>query len=175
MTNLADLVEGLKRQVAVPGEYATYFPNTTDPDLIGSLADGFAQAQLDGFFGDQAIDTTANTVSPDLSAAGAALVILYTQERILMSKLRNLNSKTTYKAGSVEYTVEQPASVLTSEIKALQERRKELLAQALRVARGKTGTYMVDAYMTRAVGLYPFLGLGEWGGWYSYELVGLCG
>ena len=44
MTFLATLVSGLKRQVAVPGVFATSFPNTLDSDLVGSFADAFAQA-----------------------------------------------------------------------------------------------------------------------------------
>jgi hypothetical protein len=47
MTDLADLVESLKREVAIPGTFATVFPTTTDDDPTGALADGVAETQLD--------------------------------------------------------------------------------------------------------------------------------
>jgi len=167
MSALADLVEGLKRELAVPGTFNASFPNTTDPDLTGSLADGFASAQLDGFFGTMVLDPTTSTVTPDLSPAGGSLVIAYATERVLLSLLRDLNARQTYEAGPVKYEIEKSASLLTEQMKYLRERRKELLAQAMRAARAGQTVYMTDAYLTRAVaavsGIY----------YYSYELAGL--
>jgi hypothetical protein len=171
MSALDDLVEGLKREVAVPGEFAASFPNTTDDDLVGTLADAFGSAQLDGFFGNMVLDLNLGTVTPDLSAAGAALIITYASERVLLSKLRNLASKTVYKAGGVEYSVEQSASVLTAELKLLQQRRNDIKAQAMRAARAGQAVYMVDAYVTRSMG--HIFGYGSSAGFYGYELTGL--
>jgi hypothetical protein len=167
MSDLADLVEGLKRELAVPGAFASSFPNTTDDDLIGSLADGFASAQLDGFFREQTVDVDAGLITPDLSAAGGALVIAYATERVLFSLLRELNSRMTYEAGPVKYEVEKSANLLTEQMKYLRQRRQDLLAQALRASRQGQTTYMTDAYLTRSLAI---IGGGQY---FSYELIGL--
>lgn len=175
MSDLADLVEGLKREVAVPGEFATTFPNTTDDDLVGSLADAFAQCQLDGFFGDQTLDLNTNVVSPDLSAGGAALVAIYASERILMSKMRSMPTRTVYKAGGgAEYEKDMSANVLTQQLKMMQARKEAILAQALRIQRAARGTYMLDSYLIRSTS--PWYGnfaleVGMWGGFFDYELA----
>ena len=120
MTILLDLVPSLKRQVAIPGEFDTAFPNTMDSDLIGSLGDAFGQAQLDGFFGTMVWDPVANTVTPDLSPGGSAIVGLYAAEGILLAKFRNQPTRTVYKAGITAYEVDYSANVLAAEIKELQ-------------------------------------------------------
>jgi hypothetical protein len=175
MTYLATLVSGLKRQVAVPGEFATSFPNTIDADLVGSLADGFAQAQMDGFFGSQLLDLNTNAVTPDLSAGGSAIVALYAAENILTAKFRNQPTRTVYKAGTVQYEVDMSANVLAAEIKNMAARRVQLLTVALRMLRASTPSiYMNDAYVTRSFGFLPFFsgmdmnGFGFW----AYELTG---
>ena len=167
MSDLSDLVEGLKRELAVPGAFAASFPNTSDEDLVGSLADGFASAQLDGFFREQLLDVDAATITPDLSAAGGALVIAYATERVLFSLLRELNSRMTYEAGPVKYEVEKSAALLTEQMRYLRQRRQDLLAQALRASRTGQTVYMTDAYLTRSLAT---LGGGQY---FAYELIGL--
>lgn len=175
MTNLQTLIPGLKRQVAVPGEFTASFPNTLDPDLLGTLGDAFGQAQMDGFFGSQVLNIQAHTITPDLSTAGVAVIGLYAAEQILLSKFRNLPTKTVYKAGNVEYAVDLSASVLSAEIRELRARRQLLVDQGLRLARAATPSiYMKDAYLTRSFGFLPWFGsedrdnFGFWG----YELTG---
>lgn len=170
MTDLADLTEGLKRQLAVPGEFLTSYPSTTDQDLAATLADGFSMAQLDGFFGHQALDVDTGSVSPDLSAAGRALVGLYAAEIVLLSKLRAISTRVVYESAGSRYEKEQSAAVLAAELKLLQERKKRLLEQSLRLARASSGVYMVDAYLTRSLAGYGG-SIGELGGYFGYELV----
>lgn len=175
MSNLQALVAGLKRQIAVPGEFTTSFPNTADSDLLGTLGDAFAQAQMDGFFGAQVLNVQSFTVSPDLSTAGTAVVGLYAAENILLAKFRSLPTKTRYKAGPVEYEVDLSASVLAAEIRDLQARRLSLLEQALRLSRaGSPALYMKDAYLTRSLAVLPWFGISgvdDFGFW-AYELTG---
>lgn len=177
MSDLDILIEGLKRQVAVPGEFEVSFPSTEDSDLLGMLGDAFGQAQLDGFFGVQAFDPDAGTVLPDLSVSGGALVILYATERILISRLRDLNTRTVYEAGPVKYELEKGATSLTAQINYLMQRRKDLLEQARRASRA-CGTFsMIDAYSIRSSAM---AGFGDGGSFFGYELpvlgfVGLSG
>jgi hypothetical protein len=176
MSSLSSLVAGLKRQVAVPGEFVSSFPKTADTDLLGVLGDAFGQAQMDGFFGAQILDVNAHTITPDLSTAGSAVVGLYAAEGMLLSKFRNMPTKSLYKAGSVEYEVDMSANVLAAEIKDLQDRRKTLITQALRLARASTPSlYVKDAYLTRSMAFLPWFGEGfdrENFGFWAYELTG---
>lgn len=174
-TELVTLVEPLKRELAVPGEFPTVFPNTTDDNLTGSLADAFGAAQLDGFFGKSTIDLTTNTVTPGLSSGGSALILLYAAERIIRAQLRNLKTVTKYEAGGVIYDVEQGVTLLTQELKDLTQRRKDLIALVLRLQRAGQAVYVTDGYLIRAQGYLFATGLlvSELGfGFYGWELTG---
>jgi hypothetical protein len=175
MTILLDLVPSLKRQVATPGDFDTAFPNAEDTDLVGYLGDAFGQAQLDGFFGAMAWDPTANTVTPDLSPGGSAIIGLYAAESILLAKFRDQPTRSVYKAGTSSYEVDYSANVLAAEIKELQARRAQLLTQALRLRRAASPSmYVTDAYISRSFGFLPWFGgvdMNNFGFW-AYELTG---
>lgn len=172
-TDLNDLVEPLKREVAVPGAFTTTFPSTQDSDLSGKLADAFAQAQIDGFFATQAVDPNALTVTPALSSAGGAVVVLYAAESIIRSQLRVLKTVTKYEAAGAVYDVEQAATVLTQELKSIEDRRKDLLTAILRQLRANTAVYVSDGYLMRAFGYWPWGYRGEFPYFYGYELPGI--
>ena len=175
MTALLDLVPPLKRQVAIPGEFSTAFPNTLDTDLVGSLEDAFGQAQIDGFFGTMVLDLVANTVTPDLSPGGAAIIGLYAAEGILLAKFRNQPTRSVYKSGTSQYEVDYSANVLAAEIKELQARRLNLANQAMRLLRASSPSiYVTDAYISRSFGFLPWFGgidMNNFGFW-AYELTG---
>jgi hypothetical protein len=175
MTALDTLVEPLKRQVAVPGEFDIAFPNTADTDLVGCLGDAFGQAQLDGFFGTMVWDPTANTVTPDLSPGGSAIIGLYAAEGILLANFRNQPTRSVYKTGTTSYEIDYSANVLAAEIKELQARRENLLKQALRLLRAASPSiFMQDAYLSRSFGFLPWFGgvdMNDFGFW-AYELTG---
>jgi hypothetical protein len=164
VSDLADLVDPLKREIAVPGEFDTAFPNTTDDDLIATLADAFGEAQLDGYFQTSVVDQTDFTVTPDLSAAGGALIVVYAGTRILRSKLRALTSGQRYKAGPVEFETTLPANLLREELLLLAGRKKELLTLARSTGRV---VYQLDAYLGRSSVNWASLG-----GFHPYELAG---
>lgn len=165
MTDLADLIEPLKREIAVPGEFESVFPNTTDEDLLATLADALGEAQLDSYFQTTVLDDTeaAYPVTPDLSAAGAALLVMYAGSRILRARLRQLNASTRYKAGNVEYETTQSANLLRDELATLTARRIELLTLARSAGRV---VYQLDAYLGRAAVNWATLG-----GFYPNELT----
>lgn len=172
MTNLDDYVEPLKRALAVPGEFASIFPSTSNDDLIGSLSDAFAEAQLDGFFGTMSLNVNAGTVTPNLSVGGSALVVIYASIRICTAQLRNLKTRQKYEAGGAVYEVEQAASVLTEELKAFRDRKKQLQELAVRAGRSGQAVYVTDGYLTRVRGYFPTGYFGELGGFFDYELSG---
>lgn len=163
MTELRDLVDAYKREVAVPGTFATAFPNTTDDDIAAALADAFAEAQLDGFFSKVSLDVDAGEVTPDLSVAGAALVVLYAGMRMIRQQIRSASSEKRYWAGPVGMQEKQSASALSEDLKWLSRRRDELLANARN--RG-TQVFVLEGYVSRgaAHNLY--------GGMFDYEMPG---
>lgn len=160
MTDLVDLVEPLKRELAVPGEFDTTFPNTSDADLGNTLADGFSQAQLDGYFNTLTLDLNTLIISPDLSLAGGALVTLYAASQVIRAHLRAMQLNARYKAGPVEYETNKSAMLLRDELKYLVERRRDLVEQARRSGRG---IHVLDAYVAR-------MNVSSMGGFYAYEL-----
>lgn len=178
-TDLNDMVEPLKRELAVPGEFATTFPNTQQADLVGTLQDGFAKAQLDGFFGTQTVDLATSIVSPGLSSGGMALVLLYSSEGVIRAQLRNLKTKTLYKSSSgAEYDAERAASVLVESLKDLNLRKQRLLDLMLRLQRAGQSVYVTDAYLVRAQGYLYASGalVSELGfGFFGWELPGGLG
>lgn len=167
MTDLTELVDSLKREVAVPGTFATVYRSTTDDDLAGSLADAFAAAQLDGFFLGQSLDADAFEVTPDLSTAGRAAVIIYAAERILTMQVMSLKQRVLYEAGPTKYETENSANVLTQILKSMAERKRLVLESAETVRRA--GTFaMQDMYADRVSGVEgAFVGSP---GFYAYEL-----
>jgi len=145
VSDLADLVEPLKRELAVPGDFETIFPNTDDQGLLDSLADGFSEAQLDGYFSDYAVDLDTYLVAPDYSNAGGALVILYAGMRIIRAQMRALNLSEKYSAGPVAYEIQRSSTLLREELKYLISRRDELVSQAKH-----SDIAVYDAYFTRS-------------------------
>ena len=148
--DLSDLTPALKRALAVPGTFADLFPDTTDDDLVGTLADGVAEAHLDGFLAGVVLDVSGATVAPDLSSPQQALVVMYAMSRVLTARVANLKNRTRYKAGSVESETEQSASVLVELLREVRDRKKQLLDDA------KAGNLakafgMVDMYLAKSI------------------------
>lgn len=162
MSELVDLVEAFKREAAIPGTFATAFPNTSDDDIELSLGDAFGEAQLDGFFGTSELDVENAEITPDLSVAGAALVVMYAGMRLVRQQLRGM--KTRYKAGPVE--IEQSATALTEELKQIERRKTQLLQNAIRAGRGSGTVFVADLYQARAASYNAY------GGFFAWELVG---
>lgn len=156
MTDAADFVDSLKRSVATAGTFAAEFPNTTDDDLIGVFLDGLAEAQLDGFFirPDVTTYTVDGVLTPNITNAQAALIIIYAQCRMIRAELLNRINKTTYKAGPVEAIQEQSSTILTTILKEAEDRKLAIIKRSLVIGASAAFT-MADAYFIKAVGSYP--------------------
>lgn len=163
MTDLATLVEPLKRELAVPGVFDDVFPDTTDDDLALTLADAFGEAQLQGFFPDMtlsAVSPSSYETSADLSAAGGALIVLFAGMRVIRSQFRNMTLNARYKAGPVETETSRSAMLLRDEIGFMRARLDALVLQGRRS--GRT-VHVLDAYVGRT------LAQSTLGGFYGYE------
>ena len=146
VTELSDLVEVYKREVAVPGTFSTIYPVTTATLIVASLCDAFAQAQLDGWFPTSVLDVSLAEVTPALSVAAQALVVVYAGMRFVRAELRATKTSARYKAGSVEYETTQGASVLVAILKDLTDRRAALIDAARAGARL---THVGDGYLDK--------------------------
>lgn len=164
MTSLQTLVDPLKRELAVPGTFDDVFPDSGDDDLLGSLADGFAEAQLRGFFPTLTLTQTSSPLdyetSEELSLAGTAVVIIFTSMRIIRAQIRATNTLERYKAGVTEFEIQHAASLLKGELDFLQSRLNDLITQA-RQAHAPMAV-VFDNYTARVVA-------GFCGSFYGYE------
>lgn len=149
MSNLGDLVEPLKREVAVPGAFEATFPVTTDDDLAASLLDAFAQAQLDGFFTDH-LATDSGVITPDLSRGGAALIVIYAGIRFLTTDLLNRKSHVRYEANGAVFEQDTGASILVEALKGLRAKKEAMLTAVAAGQRAGIGITMVDGYIIKA-------------------------
>lgn len=168
MTSIAELVPALKRELAVPGGYDELFPDSTDAELTGYLADGFGEAQLYGFFKTVTLnldDPVLPATDPDISTAGAALISIFAAQRIIRAQLRNLNAGERYKAGATEYEISRAATVLKQELVYLAQRIADLVAIAKVQAR-TASVYVLDNYVARSRAT-------AYGCFFPYE-YGLC-
>lgn len=157
MSDLIDDTEHLKRAVAVPGTFATVFPDTLDADLIGALEDGFAEAQLFGFLLDYTI--VGSVVSPDLVVPERALVVLFSAASILSNQLANASSRQRYVAGPVEFEQETGASILKERLAYVQKQRDYLITKGEESDVYRDGMWMGDQAFVRAVSDYGYGGL----------------
>ena len=172
VTDLAELIGPLQREVAIPGTFGDTFPSTSDEDLVATLADGFAEAQLQGFFTDmtleitEGVETTYST-DKDLSAAGGALVVLFAAQRLMRPMLTSSATGAKYKAGPVEYETSSSAMVIREVLRQFSDRISALITDGKRSGRSVS---VLDSYAQRiASGRTSVYGLG---GFHDYEWRG---
>lgn len=161
MSDLSDLIPSLERVVAPPGQFATLYPAAGSNDMLGLLMDGLAEAALDGFFYSAPIIWTDDGITtPDLGRGQQALVVIYAGDRFLKAELKNVNTTTRYKAGSVEYEVQSGASIIAEILRENAARKTQLIIQQSEI--GVSAAFMMaDSYLINAVG-------GGWYGEYGY-------
>jgi hypothetical protein len=152
-TDLADWTDPLRRSVATPGEFASFFPNTSDDDLISNLMDGLGQAQLDGFLLAPTMYEVDEDgiVTPDLSRPQAALVVVYSTAQFLTAVMTNRKNKTKYAARGNEADTEQSASIITALLKQASD-RIIYLRERQRLAGTASAFLMADLYLVKAIG-----------------------
>jgi hypothetical protein len=159
MSDVADLVDSLKRAVAPLGDFGTVFGEATDEDVVGALMDGFSEAQLDGYFTPAmgnavTLDLNAETFTPDISGAQGALIVLYAAYRLAVAQLLNMKTRVKYQAGTAIYETETAASVLTTAIKLMADRKTALYTKAL-YSGANAAFHMADQAFLAATQIYP--------------------
>lgn len=157
MSDLATLVPSLERAVAVPGTFDTVFPDTLDTDLVGVLMDAFAEAQFDGWLPGSTVNDVG-TVTPDLTRAEGAMVVLYASIRMLMVEIRNRKTHTRYESSGSVFEQDQSASLLNQLLREMQARKVQL-TQWARQGRSGDAFAMADLYLAKSFG---YQGMVSW-------------
>jgi hypothetical protein len=170
MSDLNELVEPLKREVAVPGTFDTVFPDTADSDLAATLADAMAEVQLDGFLPLVSVDLATFLTTPDISRAAGALLTVYAGIRIVRNQIRNLPTHFKAEAQGNSFERDQAATVFTETLKDLRARKQGFLDSAKRTQYATT-VRMNDGYLVRATAFY-YPELGPTDGVIYGELIG---
>jgi hypothetical protein len=140
VTALSGLVPMLQREVQPPG--TDLFPDAVGADWIGYLADGFCEAQLDGFLSKFAIDLNTNLVTPDLPVFYQYLIVLWAGVRITRTRISNLRAQQRSKAGPVEFEFANSATVLKSVLDEIAAKKQRLIDLSYHI----TDTSLIDAY-----------------------------
>lgn len=158
MSDLSDLNDALKRAVAPLGAFATIFTAASEDDVTGSLMDGFAEAQLDGwftpFFGGQIdLDVDTGLLTPDITNAQGALIIIYAAYRLCFARLLSLQTRAKYAAKGADYETEQASNVLTTLMAQLSQ-RKFLLYQKALYSGANAAFHMADQAFLAATQVY---------------------
>lgn len=161
-TNLSTLVPSLKRTLAVPGTFDTYFPETSNTDLKATLQDAFAECQMDGLLTNIGIDNTGE-VDSELSPAQQSMVVLYANARVLTSEIRNRKTHVRYESGTTVFEQDQSAQAMVEQLKVLQDSKVQIRKNSVTMAGNLT--YMVDAYVCRTFGFEPNMSIGHLGYW----------
>ncbi len=154
-TDLSTLVKSLKRVLAVPGTFDDFFPDTSKSDLVGTLQDGFAEAQMDSLLTGMVMDD-AGLVDTTMTQAEKALVVLYANARVLTSEIRNRKTHVKYQSGDNLFEEDQASSLLVEQLKVLQATKKQILAN--QQAGAGNLFYMVDAAWYRNCVVQPYGG-----------------
>ncbi len=157
--DLTTLVPALQRAAAPPGQFATFFPMATTPEMAARLADAAAEAQMDGFLGQFTIDPVGLTLTPDPVPPGiGAVLVLYAWCSIVKSNVLNLKTRARYKAGPVEADVEQASGMMQELLREVDGRKKDLIKYARAGQLGKAFG-MADAFVAQSIGIYdPYFG-----------------
>lgn len=152
MDTVDPLLDSLRRAVAVPGTFETIFPDTNEDGLKGSLLDGAAEAQLDGFLSDLSWDAdpespTWGELDPDITQAQGALLVLYSSKRFIETELQNRKNHVKYEAsGGLAFEQDYSAQVMTQRLKEISERIKEVRTRADTAGAG-AAFEMADMYL----------------------------
>jgi hypothetical protein len=144
--DLGDLVESLQREVNPPGQ--NLYPDATENEWIGHLADAFWEARLHGMLQGYIVDPAftivpLDTSAPDMGRDWQQLIVLYAGFRITLTEFKNTQSSFHAVAGPVEIEVQKASNVLKGVLDAIKSRIDIVLRRLSDV--GATSVAVFDA------------------------------
>lgn len=116
----------MKRAMSAPGNFSTDWPGLTNTSVAEILADGFATAQMQGWFGKHSLDFDSMEVTPDLSTAGLMLSATFAAAKVLRARLLTLQQAGKFKAGPVEADFTPQSNVLVALLKSAEAEIEEV-------------------------------------------------
>lgn len=127
---LFDLVESLKREVNPPG--SSLFPEATDEEYEGHLADAFWELTLHGYisgYSESEGIVTEDTATPseDIPRSIQQLIVLGAGMRIIRMKVLEFDVMFRTAAGPAEFEVRKSAQAMQAVLESLQMRFDEIL------------------------------------------------
>lgn len=151
--DLADLIEDLVYSMSPPGVDA--FSNVSEDEWVSRLRDGFWNAFLYGLFSDynevDGVVTHRTDPTQTFPREYQQIVILFTGINSLNRQLAIANTGSRYKAGSVEYEVQQSASLLNA-ILANFEKQRDFIVDQIQNGNYFGGVFVMDAFHGRQQG-----------------------
>lgn len=151
--DLADLVDPLTREVNPPG--TDLFPDATEDEWVGQLADSFWEAKLYGFFDNyREVEgfVTPITGDEDLPRDQQQLIVLFAGLRVIRNELKNTNTMFRAKAGPVEFETQNSANLLRDVLKDIRSKVDLVLANLSDLA--STTTAYIDSLVGTDESLY---------------------
>lgn len=147
--DVTGFVENLQGEVNAPG--FNLFPDATDEQWELQLIGAFWEAKLLGFLENFTMDDTGSITpvsgSTDISREEVQLVIFIAGIRALRGQMTALRTSTRYKAGPVEYEVQQSVNLLRELFKDLQDKLKLILGRLSDL--GTTNDAVIDGVIAR--------------------------
>lgn len=160
---LSEYTDSLRRAITPLG--STTYSGISDTVLTDYLTDAFWSARLDGFFPGYEADedgaiTPFNPDDPEFNRAWISLVVLYAAVSILANQILSTSTKFSAKAGPVEFSQENSATVLNEMLKQLAAAKQRIIDQMLD-ASNPSSVYLIDAYSTRMLSSASYYGSAE--------------
>jgi hypothetical protein len=154
--DLANYVDSIRREVNPPG--VEDFPNATDTEWTGRLADAFWEARLDGLLVGFTCDENGLVIPmvpqgidpstlPDMGRDMVQLVVLYASFQAIRNTLRDLRTAFTAQAGPVRFDYQHSANLLVEIMKDLINRRDIILMRLSDL--GSTNVTVIDSIAAR--------------------------
>lgn len=149
--DLDDLVEDLVTEINIPGVNA--YPTVSNEEWVNYLRNAFWNAHLDGLM--QGWTENEGLVSQLNNPNGSAMtrdqqqiIIIYAVLNIIQKNLLSMDTSSTYKAGSVEYSTGKSAQIYRALIDDMRTRLERILDRLAEngVARD---IYYIDTYAAR--------------------------
>lgn len=161
-TDLAIYTDSVRSILARPGTFSDLFPETTDDHLIAVLADGLAEAHLEGVLLDRLADDNYLVREPLTSGQGA-LLVLYAGLRLIRAELFNRVTSYKYVAGPVSSEGTYATNILRDIMKALQTQKDAVTTLILAGSTVTSAFLMADSYIINATGRTPNgVGASDW-------------
>lgn len=160
--DLDDLIPDLVTELKTPG--STVYDGVSDEEWLSRLRNAFWDAHTNGFMNGWTESEGAVLKLGDPSASAMTrdqqhIIIIHAGMAVLRSELRQLNTMSSYQAGSVKYETQKSAQVLKGLLDDMGNRLGYLLQRLADTGQG-TDIHYINAYVARQTAIGT--GVADW-------------